>query len=88
MRSIPEGTAQTGKSLELPAALSRGLRQEPVLAQRPEPGDAFRWPRGAAGLLRSALCPSVKPSAPRPFFSTDSFVGVEFGSLTLVNGVR
>lgn len=72
---------------ELPAELSRGLRQEPVLAQRPGPGAALRWPRGAAGLLRSALCPSVEPSAPRPFFSTDSFV-VEFGSLTLVNGVR
>ena len=81
MRSVPRGRSI---DRELPAALSRGLRQELVLARRPEPGDARRWPRGTAGLLRSALCPPVKPGAPRPFFSTDSFVGIEFGSLTLV----
>ena len=81
VRSVPRGRST---DRELPAALSRGLRQELVLARRPEPGDARRWPWGTAGLLRSALYPPVKPGAPRPFFSTDSFVGIEFGSLTLV----
>ena len=44
-------------------------------------------PSGSLGALQACsrtLCPSVKPSAPRSVFLTDGFVGVEFGSLTLV----
>ena len=82
VRSAPRGH-RTDRQVSTPsgAQLQASLGAGPGSAPR-----AWACPQVALGRCRPAQEPlsSVTPSAPGSVFLTDSFVGVEFGSLALV----